>query len=98
MFVQNPFHQSLDFAAAGLPAEQARLHNLGIIKDQHVAGRQQLRQTAEIPILQNIRQGNQQAAAATFGGRMLRDKVFGQVKIEIGKLHKKMPFEKSGII
>ena len=78
----------LYFVAAGFLAEQARLHDFGVVEHQYVAPTHKLRQDGKHFVAQGFAgQRRQQPACAAFGGRLLGNQVFGKVEIEIGKLH-----------
>ena len=86
--VQYPFDEGFDFSTAGFLAEQARLHDFGVVEHQYVAPARKLRQDGKHFVAQGFAgQRRQQPACAAFGGRLLGNQVFGKVEIEIGKLH-----------
>ena len=88
MRVQHALNQCFNFAAAGFLPKQPRAHHFGVVEHQHIACVDVAGQIGELFVGERrIGQRNQQAAVAARSGRVLRDKVFGENKIKIGKLH-----------
>ena len=86
--IQHALNQGFNFAAAGFLPKQPRAHHFGVVEHQHIACVDVIGQIGELFVGERrIGQRNQQAAAAALGGGILRDKVFGENEIKIGKLH-----------
>jgi len=82
---QHALDQHLDAAAAGLGAEQARLDHAGVVEHHQVAFTQQRRQLAEDAIDERRVGAIEQARAAAFGGRVLRDQLGRELEVEVGE-------------
>ena len=85
----NAFDQHLHPAPARLPAEDARRDDPGIVEHQQVAGLEQLRQFAELPVSQCIVNGieAEQAAGAARRARLAGDQFLREIVVKVAALH-----------
>nr|GEU28151.1 hypothetical protein [Tanacetum cinerariifolium] len=83
--VEHALDQRLDLAAAFLGAEEARLEHARVVHHQQVARLQQAHDVGKLAVDDLRAVQVQQAGSAAVGQRKLRDALWRQVKIEIGK-------------
>ncbi len=89
LLVQHALHQHFDFAAARLPAVNARRDHPRIVEHQQIAGIQLLQHVGKDPVRQLPARTvqRQQATTAALRLRIEGDKRFRQLKSKIGDTH-----------
>ena len=87
--VERPLEQQLHLAAGFLEREQARGNHARVVEDQQVAGRDELRQIAHLPVGQRAGGAveRQQPARRSLGERLLGNEFFGKFVGEVGAAH-----------
>ena len=81
--IDNALDHHLDLSAAILPAEQARLDDLGVVENQQIAGPDELRQLRESAVVKRSWLNVQQTTRGAVGGGMLGDQLVRKVEIKI---------------